>query len=574
MGEYQYSPYAHVIESHLIPDTIQYGVFHHLTGYIIEPNERIRALLFASRMGHHISFADDDLNKLPADGRQIRKLIEQRFLIPVGCDPLASFLDYFVVRPVQNPALAYRDRRGEVKLVRTSMTQRIYSPRKGELPAIVEESMPSAPASVFLEADGTKTLRELFELAGLDDDAGRRETIDFLTSPKRQLIKLTADASDLADPYQPCNTVPRNFYHASRWNPGPKSDAPPIVDFHVRGIEDASWEFDLIEPTINHAFRFSSEALGGLDYGARFCVATLKPEVLPSLVYSRRLEILEVGGGTGSFARSFMEQTRSLTSSREPLVINYEIMDLSPALIRSQRETLAGVVPPVTHSQQDATSLDLPGRKFDLIIANEVIADFPVAPVWRARHGATLEASQVWQGEGACYVEKYGLDLIGAPDSFLVNAGVFRFIERAWEHLSPGGAVIMSEYGSVDRFPAQSYHLNHEEFSIHFGHLQACARAIGFACRLLKLKEFLGVDDRVSMLDGQEEQIQCLNYVFQKHGVSLPYALISRKEFKQRFGLLAERIGLAGVSFSPLRSGFHFGPKIDEFMILIITRPR
>ena len=28
-------------------------------------------------------------------------------------------------------------------------------------------------------------------------------------------------------------------------------------------IEDASWEFDQIEPTVNHSFRFPHEALGG-----------------------------------------------------------------------------------------------------------------------------------------------------------------------------------------------------------------------------------------------------------------------------------------------------------------------
>ena len=131
----------------------------------------------------------------------------------------------------------------------------------------------------------------------------------------------------------------------------------------------------------------------------------------------------------------------------------------------------------------------------------------------------------------------------------------------------------MSEYGRVDRFPTESYHLNHEEFSIHFGHVQKCARKIGFECRLMLLKDFLEVDDQVLMLDGQEEQIQCLNYVFQKQGSSLPYALISRKEFQQLFQGLVDHIGLTGFSFSPLASGFHYGPRIDDFMVLIMTKP-
>jgi SAM-dependent methyltransferase len=453
------------------------------------------------------------------------------------------------------------------------MAQRIYSPRKDELPPIVDAEMTPVEAKIFRQADGTRSLREIIESCNIEA-TDFREAINNLTSPKRQLIKFTRRSEDLSDPFCPCNTVPRNFYHASRW--GQSEDNPvdhSIIDFHLRGIEDASWEFDLIEPTINHAFRFPSEALGGLDYGARFCMATLKSDLLPLLHNSAQLQVLEVGGGTGSFARSFIDQARSLKTPRgRPLEIKYQIMDLSPSLIQSQRQKLADVVPAVMHFQQDATNFNLPNQKIELIIANEVIADFPVAWVERKR-GEGDDLRHSWEGEGARDLEKYGLDEPTNGEAFLVNAGVFRFIERAWEHLSPGGVVIMSEYGRVDRFPAQSYHLNHEEFSIHFGHVQKCARKVGFECRLLLLKDFLEVDDQVLMLDGQEEQIQCLNYVFQKHGSSLPYALISRNEFQQLFQGLVDRIGLTGFSFSPLASGFHYGPRLDDFMVLIMTKP-
>ena len=132
----------------------------------------------------------------------------------------------------------------------------------------------------------------------------------------------------------------------------------------------------------------------------------------------------------------------------------------------------------------------------------------------------------------------------------------------------------MSEYGSVDTFPIQSYHLNHEEFSIHFGHVQTCARKVGFECQLMALKDFLQLDDQVRMLDGQEEQILCLNHVFQKHGASLPYALISQSEFQKSFQELVDQISLTGFSFSPLANGFHYGPRINDFMFAILTKPK
>ena len=103
----------------------------------------------------------------------------------------------------------------------------------------------------------------------------------------------------------------------------------------------------------------------------------MRPEVVPLLDHASRLEILEVGGGTGSFAAAFIKQAASLID------VDYHILDLSPALMKNQREVLAELLPESRHFQQDATEFDLPGQSFDLIISNEVIADFPVAPVER-----------------------------------------------------------------------------------------------------------------------------------------------------------------------------------------------
>src|ERR1700730_1173275 len=282
MVSYTLSPYVHFIESHLIPNLSQYAVVHRLTGEVCEPSERVRSLLFAAKLGNRVSFRSEDLDNLGEDGRQIRELIDQEFLVPDGYDVLSSFIDQYPVRPLQNPAVAYRSETGEVRLVRVSMAERVYSPQQDELAAIIEEEMPPLAAEVFLEADGTKTLAEIFVTICKEDDesvleqSAFRAAIEFLTRQERQLIKFTRQAEDLSNPYKPFNTVPRNFYHSSRWKAQPgEQDSNSIIDFHREGISDASWEFDVIEPTVNHAFRFPNEALGGLDYGSRFCLSTL-----------------------------------------------------------------------------------------------------------------------------------------------------------------------------------------------------------------------------------------------------------------------------------------------------------
>ena len=560
MMTYSLNPYISFVESRLLPGFVQQAVFHRLTGEIIEPGEKVYSRLLATKSGISLT----DFNS--TDNFQLQQLVQRGFLIPEGYDPLAPLLDHYVTRPIQNPAVAYRSTTGEWVLVRTSMEHTVYSRKRGELPEIIEERLSPLTANILWLANGARKLQQIYnELreGNILEDSEFRSAIDFLTTQERQLIKFTTRREDLDHPYTYVNIVPRNLYHSQRQDqPRAGSSNQTIIDFHLHGIEEANWEFDQIEPTVNHCFRFPHEALGGLDYGSRFCLATLKPEVIPLMSNSTRLEVLEVGGGTGTFARTFLQQAASLDGVR----LNYHILDLSPALMESQRKILSELLPESRHFQQDATEFDLPGHTFDLIVSNEVIADFPVAPVQRNN-------DREWEGEGAYYLDKYNLSDKGAPDSFLVNAGAFRFIERAWKHLKPGGTLIVSEYGAADLFPAQCYHLNHEEYSIHFGHLAACAAQVGFQCRLLTLKEFLGLDDEVPVLNGREEHLLCLNHVFKNYGHVLPYAVISKSDFEERCQEVVEETGLIGYSFSPLSKGYHFGPGIKDFLVLIMNKP-
>lgn len=578
MIPYRISPYLTFIENRLYPGVIQHALFHRLTGEVLMPGERLSALLLAMQTSTDRALIEDRLRALEGEAAHLPQLVRATFLIPEKSDPLVVHLDHYVVRPMQNPALIYRNETGGFVLVRTSMAERLYSPKRDQLPVVTEEKLPEIAGRLFGLADGGRTLRQLADDLGFENpegflcDSGVREAIDFLTTAERQLIKFTADVNDVIEPFKACNTVPRNFYHAARWSESADKESNSIIDFHRHGIEDASWEFDLIEATVNHAFRFPSEALGGLNYGSRFCLNTLQPAVVPLLQNAKQLEVLEVGGGTGSFARSFLEQASRLrTSVLKGVDLHYQILDLSPALIASQKELLAQVAPDVQHFQQDATTFEIPGRVFDLIISNEVIADFPVARVER-RAGAEGEPD-LWEGEGASYVRKYELFDATAPQSFLVNAGVFKFIERAWQHLAPGGTLIMSEYGSETRYPVQAFHLNHEEFSIHFGHIMACGKKIGFDCRVLKLTDFLQMNDEVPVLGGQEEQILCLNRVLKKYGMSVPYAVLSESELEQQIPDELKKADLTGLSYLALKKGFHFGPPLADFFLAIMRKP-
>jgi SAM-dependent methyltransferase len=557
IGTFKLSPFATFVESQLIPAVTQTAVFHRLTGALIEPDSSLRQFLQALKNGVPLSLDLEHLAQFGESGHQVRKLIELALLIPEHCDPLAPFVDHYVNQPLQNPALSYQNEKGEFSVVSISMAEQLHSPELGKLPTVNEEKFSPLATNILRAADGTKTLRQICaayqsESAAHQYDREFREAIEFLTKPERQLIKFAPAIEGFANPFYPANLVPRNLYHGSRWTAS--KTAKSIGDFHVEGIDDAAWEFDIIEPTVNHGLRFPSQLLAGLDYGMRFCDAVLA-DGFPG---KTSIEVLEIGGGTGSFARSFIQRARAQGKS-----FTYQIMDLSPTLSENQRRLLSDIDPPVGHINQDAVRFDLPGRKFDLIVLNEVIADFPVAAV--KRHDGVR-----FSGEGAALVEKYGLTVDDAPDSFYVTAGVFEFLERAWHHLKPGGRLILSEYGSKSRYPVESFHLNHSEFTIHFGHVIECARKIGFDCRLEMLTDYLGIDDRAPVLCGREEHILCLDYVFKKYGETIPFALFSELDFKTQFGEIAGRSGLGPIRFLPLRSNFHYGPDLGDFFVMIL----
>src|SRR5215212_276328 len=119
MPTYGINPCISFIENRLFPGVVQHAVFHRLTGEILEPGERVRGLLSIAKLGSRISLTSDDINSLSRDGAELRQLIQKEFLIPEGYDPLASLVDRYVARPIQNPAVAYRSQNGEWILVRT-----------------------------------------------------------------------------------------------------------------------------------------------------------------------------------------------------------------------------------------------------------------------------------------------------------------------------------------------------------------------------------------------------------------------------------------------------------------------
>src|SRR5690242_2120074 len=205
MTTYRLSPFATFVQSHLIAEATQYAVFHRLTGELFELDPSVLEFLQALAQGKAFSLAPQQLSQLGELGIAIQKLIDLVLVIPIEVDPIGPFIDLYVGRPLQNPALTYRNETGAVLLVSISMAERIYSPEPGKLPAVTEETLPELMTSILLAADGSKTLRQIY--AELQDgveprqyDREFRDAIEFLTKPERQLIKSALAVEDFANP--------------------------------------------------------------------------------------------------------------------------------------------------------------------------------------------------------------------------------------------------------------------------------------------------------------------------------------------------------------------------------------
>src|SRR5678816_833318 len=208
MTAYKLSPYLETIENRLAKGAIQYGLFHRLSGEIVEFTASLRMFVSAVRKQGEVHLDLAQLENQPAPNIEFVNLVHLGFLIPIDQDPIVSFLDQFVVRPLQNPAVGYRLTNDELIVVRIPMDEYVFGRRQNDLPTVVEETLSPLSSQIFAKADGTKTLRQI--LVGVNP-SDAKEALEFLTTIDRQLIKLTSNQEDTANPFKPCNIIGRDL---------------------------------------------------------------------------------------------------------------------------------------------------------------------------------------------------------------------------------------------------------------------------------------------------------------------------------------------------------------------------
>jgi len=548
-------------------------VYHDLWGYLLQMDEKVRAFIEAFGDGAKESavvraFADR-FRPEEAEGF-IGTCVQHRCLVPPRLDEVAEAFEKG--HPVFGPwNVHYAPREDEVVLS--------YKDRAAG--RVVLERLTGAEAQLFLAAKGgEKTAAEIAAALektnpGQDLKAELARLLFRLTHSDRQVLKLVDrplfEYLAFPPPYLR-STMPFARLDEARDQTGEGPEVVDLTAFHRREIEDAAAQFDVEETTLSHMFREPHEALKGRSYGEAFSDAVLERRLLPE---APRLEVVEVGGGVGFFALRFLRALQARDRSLYERT-RYTIVDLSQVLQDSQRMLTFGLQRDVRFVRANASrGLPLREGSVDLLLSNEVIADLETVRLLRADVGAKKVPAKAHPSvkEALALIRRHDLPVDDAPEVFWLNLGALKLVEELARALRPGGAAVLTEFGGESRYPVESTHLSHGEFSIHFGHLAHVARRLGLEVELTDVLSLLGFDGDVRVLATTRSFFESLRTLLGRRGISLQKLAYTEKGMRD---LLAGRMDLEklhGLSFRAIRDRA-LGLFPPEFLVAVIKKPK
>jgi len=331
------------------------------------------------------------------------------------------------------------------------------------------------------------------------------------------------------------------------------------LKFHQTQLNDSNRQFDDVETTISHIFRNGHEALQGRSYGEAFC-----DWLLDNGHIGVGTQVMEVGCGLGYFADAILNR---IAEKRPDIYksLRYTLFDLSSTLQETQKRNMAAHATKVEFLQGDIETYDFGGRSFDLVISNEVIADLPVAEV--CLENIQRAAPQTDAEKTVC---KYDLDCAavtkGSAKKALINIGAIRMVENLHDLLSERGCAVITEYGSLEASPKAVKFANHNEFTIHFGHLHEVSRHIGFTADIMNMGECIGFDANSATIrmEALRTLTHCLLPHLQKN--KLPILAYTASSLKAALGEIDRKVG--NVQFLPLNHPESLSPFRFKLLLL------
>ncbi len=557
--------------------------YHDLWGFILQMDRKVQEFVEAFGRGAGRPVADvarefrhklrpEEIEGFVATFRQHRCLVSPRAgeradAFRLGYPSKAPWLVVWSPRP-DEVVLSYKDR---------------------GLGRIAIERLDRLGSRFFNLADGERTAEDVAarlepDFPGTDARAEVRRLLFRLTHSDRQVLKLTDrplyEYLAFPPPYlRSTMPFPRLDAPDASAEGGSDPAHPDVVDlarYHGSGIEDAAAQFDVEETTLSHMFREPHDALGGKSYGEAFAEAVAGRRLWPPAVRPGPVEVIEIGGGVGFFALRLL---KSLTEHDPALYrrLRYTILDLSRVLQDSQRMMTQELRGKVRHVLTNASrALPLASGSVDLAISNEVIADLETVRLSRTDFEGPAATDAPGDPpavrDARALVRRHALPLEDAPEVFWLNLGALKLVEELARVLRPGGAAVLVEFGGESRWPVESTHLAHSEFSIHFGHLRHVARRLGLEVERTDVMDFLGMRGDVRVLATTRSYFQSLRALHARRGVTLQKIAYTEANFRALCGDRLDPGGLHGLAFRPTRERA-LGLHPPDFMVATIRKP-
>lgn len=258
-----------------------------------------------------------------------------------------------------------------------------------------------------------------------------------------------------------------------------------LKQYHQLKIRNPLTQFEEVETTVSHYFREPHPILGGKSYGAAFVDAIIQEGAL-----KKPMHILEIGGGTGIFGKCILDAIKKQMPEtyRE---VSYHFLELSPTLLKSQKEATQGHRARTQFIQGDIERHDFNNEKLDLILCNEMMADLTTVKL--NKKDPTHPAFSL--------IQELQIDVRDAQNTFLFNLGAANLLKTIKQILKKEGHAYLVEYGSPHTYPIAAYLKGHTEYSIHFGLLERAARNLSLHPTLTNLSAFLPFDKEIAVID-------------------------------------------------------------------------
>lgn len=313
-----------------------------------------------------------------------------------------------------------------------------------------------------------------------------------------------------------------------------------LKEYHQKRICNALDQFEHVETTISHIYKEPHILLGGKNYGASFADVLMERGAI-----REGISVLEVGGGTGIFGKSFLDQIKNVA----PKVyknIKYSFFEISPVLLRSQREMSKTHSSVTTFIQGDIQNHNFGRKRFDIVISNEMIADLVTV---KLKKGYLKDNTRLSENRkrAVSLIKKFRIDVSSAQEVFLFNLGAIEFLHTIKKILKPRGKAYVVEYGSEWWYPRALHLRGHTEYSIHFGFLAKVAKQLSLNPHISLLVDFLPFNKNIKVIN--YTSWHCINnellpFLNQKR---IPKMVYTKDMIKEKIGEILDKLSFIGL---------------------------